>query len=65
MTNNLPLTQKTRNKWEILILVWIAYFLNQADRQVFNVVLPLIRDDLIIITKISKIVNTFSQKNLN
>ena len=46
MTNNLPLTQKTRNKWEILILVWIAYFLNQADRQVFNVVLPLIRDDL-------------------
>ena len=38
--------QKSRNKWEILVLIWIAYFLNQADRQVFNVVLPLIRDDL-------------------
>ena len=33
-------------KWEVLVLLWIAYLLNQADRQVFNVVLPLIRDDL-------------------
>lgn len=44
--SKLVTTQKSRNKWEILILIWIAYFLNQADRQVFNVVLPLIRDDL-------------------
>lgn len=27
-------------------LLWVAYLLNQADRQVFNVVLPLIREDL-------------------
>ena len=27
-------------KWEIVILLWIAYFLNQGDRQVFNTVLP-------------------------
>ena len=33
-------------KWEVLALLWIAYLLNQADRQVFNVVLPLIKDDL-------------------
>jgi MFS family permease len=33
-------------KWEVLLLLWIAFFLNQADRQVFNVVLPLIREDL-------------------
>lgn len=33
-------------KWEVLGLLWVAYLLNQADRQVFNVVLPLIRDDL-------------------
>jgi MFS family permease len=33
-------------KWEVLILLWIAFFLNQADRQLFNVVLPLIRLDL-------------------
>ena len=33
-------------KWEVLTLLWIAFFLNQADRQVFNVVLPLIKADL-------------------
>lgn len=30
----------------MLTLLWIAFFLNQADRQVFNVVLPLIKADL-------------------
>lgn len=30
-------------KWEVLLLLWIAFFLNQADRQIFNVVLPLIK----------------------
>ncbi len=38
--------EDNRYKWEVLVLLWIAFFLNQADRQVFNVVLPLIRDDL-------------------
>ena len=33
-------------KWEVLILLWMAYLLNQADRQVFNTVLPAIRDAL-------------------
>ncbi|OYY66875.1 MFS transporter [Sphingomonas sp. 28-62-11] len=33
-------------RWEIVALLWVAFFLNQADRQVFNVVLPLIRTDL-------------------
>jgi MFS transporter, Spinster family, sphingosine-1-phosphate transporter len=33
-------------KWELIILLWLAFFLNQADRQIFNVVLPLIRADL-------------------
>lgn len=33
-------------KWEVLGLLWVAFLLNQADRQVFNVVLPLIREDL-------------------
>ncbi len=37
---------KESYKWEVLALLWIAYFVNQADRQVFNVVLPLIRADL-------------------
>ena len=25
-------------KWEVLGLLWMAYLLNQADRQVFNTV---------------------------
>lgn len=33
-------------RWELIILLWLAFFLNQADRQIFNVVLPLIRTDL-------------------
>ena len=33
-------------KWAVLGLLWMAYLLNQADRQVFNTVLPQIRDTL-------------------
>jgi MFS family permease len=32
--------------WELLILLWLAFFLHQADRQIFNNLLPLIRSDL-------------------
>lgn len=35
-----------RYKWELLALLWLAFFLNQADRQIFSVVLPLIKADL-------------------
>lgn len=30
-------------RWEIVALLWFAFFLNQADRQIFGVTLPLIR----------------------
>lgn len=33
-------------KWEIIFLLWVAYFLNQGDRQVFNTVLPHIQSFL-------------------
>lgn len=33
-------------QWELLIILWFAFFLNQADRQIFNVTLPLIRGDI-------------------
>lgn len=33
-------------KWEVLFLLWMAYLLNQGDRQVFNTVLPAIRESL-------------------
>lgn len=32
-------------RWELVGLLWLAYFLNQADRQIFGVTLPLIRDE--------------------
>lgn len=35
-----------RYKWEVLLLLWTAYLMNQADRQVFNTVLPALRDSL-------------------
>lgn len=33
-------------KWELLGLLWIAFFLHQGDRQVFNSVMPLIKASL-------------------
>ncbi|WP_085537702.1 MFS transporter [Massilibacteroides vaginae] len=35
-------------KWRLVIILWVAYFLNQGDRQIFNVVIPLIKEDLLI-----------------
>lgn len=37
---------KLSYKWELVILLWVTFFLNQADRQIFNIVLPLIKEDL-------------------
>lgn len=33
-------------KWRLVLILWVAYFLNQGDRQIFNVVIPLIKEDL-------------------
>lgn len=41
-----PDTSKAFYKWEVVLLLWVAYFLNQGDRQVFNTVLPHIQDFL-------------------
>ncbi len=55
--------KRSNYKWEVLGLLWVAYLLNQADRQVFNVVLPLIREDLglsdVAIGSIATIFNLF------
>jgi MFS family permease len=32
--------------WELIILLWLVFFFNQADRQIFNVILPNIKADL-------------------
>lgn len=42
------MTKIKNYKWEVLGLLWFAYLLNQADRQVFNVVLPLMKEDLVL-----------------
>lgn len=33
-------------KWELVVLLFLAFFFNQADRQIFNVLLPDIQSDL-------------------
>ena len=33
-------------KWEVVLQLWVAFFLNQADRQAFNIVLPQIQEHL-------------------
>ena len=39
-------TNKPFYKWEVVLLLWVAFFLNQADRQAFNIVLPQIQQHL-------------------
>lgn len=36
-------TSRKGYKWEVVMLLWVAFFLNQADRQAFNIVLPQIQ----------------------
>jgi sugar phosphate permease len=44
---NKSLLKKTISyKWELIIILWLAYFFNQGDRQIFNAVIPLIKNDL-------------------
>src|SRR5436305_1498857 len=33
-------------KWELLALLWLAYFFNRADKQLYNCVIPDIGNDL-------------------
>ncbi|MDR0337204.1 MAG: MFS transporter [Planctomycetaceae bacterium] len=46
MKNNNATTIPKTYKWELLVLLWVAYFLNQGDRQIFSAVLPLIKNDM-------------------
>lgn len=39
-------TSSASYPWQLLGLLWLTFFLNQADRQAFNVVLPLIRAEM-------------------
>lgn len=47
LNSKLPMSRhRLTYKWELIALLWATFFLGQCDRQVFSVVLPLIREDL-------------------
>jgi MFS family permease len=37
---------RRRYRWEVVAMLWVAYFLHQADRQIYSVVLDPLRADL-------------------
>ena len=41
-----PLKSGDRYKWELLALLWCAYFFNRADKQLYGFVIPDIKADL-------------------
>lgn len=41
-----PLPPASAYKWELLALLWIAFFLHQGDRQIYNSIIPLIKTGL-------------------
>lgn len=41
-----PLPRPDRYKWGLLVLLWIAFFLHQGDRQIYNSIIPLIKTGL-------------------
>ena len=45
-TNQTHLDRLIPYKWELLFLLWIAFFLHQADRQIYGNLIPLIQKDL-------------------
>lgn len=60
MKERSEMEKKKLYKWELLFWLWLAYFFNQADRQVFNIVLPLIKGDLgLTDTQLGIIASTF------
>jgi MFS family permease len=53
--------QKPGGDWSLVFFLWFAFFLNHADRQIFAVLLPLIKNDLQLTnTEIGLVATTFS-----
>jgi MFS family permease len=56
-----PKRAPSHHAWEIVALLWVAYFLNQGDRQIFGVTLSLIRRDFgLDDTQMGLVATTFS-----
>jgi MFS family permease len=53
--------QPVVHRWELVALLWVAFFFNQADRQIFGVTLPLIRAEFgLTATQMGLIATTFT-----
>ena len=49
------------HRWELVALLWVAFFFNQADRQIFGVTLPLIRAEFgLTATQMGMVAMTFT-----
>ncbi len=46
MAAKTPFDFRIPYRWELVLWLWIAFFFNQADRQLFGIVLPALRLDL-------------------
>jgi len=55
------LPRRAGYRWELLGLLWIAFFLHQADRQIYNNLFPLIEKDLHLSkTQLGLVTSTFT-----
>jgi MFS family permease len=53
--------RSSMHRWELVGLLWVAYFFNQADRQIFGVTLPLIQAEFgLTSTQMGWIATTFT-----
>src|SRR3954452_4251812 len=41
-----PVRRGLSYKWELMVLLWFAYFFNRADRQMYSFVMPQVQGDL-------------------
>ena len=44
--SNVAVRKRIPYAWEMLALLWLTFFLHQADRRIYNNLLPLILADL-------------------
>ena len=57
---NITLSENTNKfyKWEVLGLLWFAFFINQADRQIYNTLLGPISESLNLTTADAGLIST-------
>ncbi|HWK51781.1 MAG TPA: MFS transporter, partial [Steroidobacter sp.] len=57
----MTVARSSLHRWELVALLWVAFFFNQADRQIFGVTLPLIQAEFgLTSTQMGWIATTFT-----